>query len=164
MTKHRHLFTDRQLVALCNFSDLVVEVRQRVVAAGASEKYADAAATYLALVFDRVIDRHSSITTWDASPSKLQVRGFSPAKPSRCLGISPKQTSSVDRPAPSSPALPGSHVSWNGSEAGRQALDSLMQPPSPPERPVLFATDPPYYDNIGYADLSTSSTCGYAGH
>ncbi|HSH59561.1 MAG TPA: DUF1156 domain-containing protein [Acidimicrobiales bacterium] len=58
MTKHRHLFTDRQLVALSKFSDLVMEARVRVLADGGSDEYGDAVATYLGLAVDRLVDRH----------------------------------------------------------------------------------------------------------
>src|ERR1700674_3707467 len=49
MTHHADLFTNRQLNALCTFSDLVAEVRARVIADSADDTgYADAVATYLA--------------------------------------------------------------------------------------------------------------------
>src|SRR5690606_16396986 len=85
------LFTNRQLVALTTFSDLVSETRERALqdaldaklphggrladGGTGAEAYADAIATYLAFSLDRVTDRHCSITTWDSSPTKEQVRG-----------------------------------------------------------------------------------------
>ena len=57
MTKHRHLFTKRQLVALATFSDLVADVRGRVLLDSAGDEgYADALATYLAFVVDKQAD------------------------------------------------------------------------------------------------------------
>ena len=80
------LFTNRQLVALTTFSDLVGEARAKVLedalAAGlpsgarladggtGAEAYADAVATYLGIGVSRVTDRHSSITTWDSGPNE----------------------------------------------------------------------------------------------
>ena len=64
------LFTDRQLVALTTFSDLVqearAEVRQAAGAAGIDDPqaYADAVATYLAFIVDRASDYWSTIATW----------------------------------------------------------------------------------------------------
>ncbi|MGH7105408.1 MAG: hypothetical protein ACREFT_02760, partial [Acetobacteraceae bacterium] len=80
------LFTPRQLVALTTFSDLVGEAREKVLvdtrAAGLPDDatplheggtgataYADAVATYLALMIDRAADRNCSICSWDAGPS-----------------------------------------------------------------------------------------------
>ena len=80
------LFTDRQLVALTTFSDLIGEMREEVLgdalAAGMSGNqtpladggtgavaYADAVATYLALGVDKMNDRLSAICSWDASKS-----------------------------------------------------------------------------------------------
>ena len=85
------LFAPRQLVALTTFSDLVQQARERVqhdaVAAGLADHhkplqdggtgaraYAEAVGVYLAFAVDRVADRHTSISTWDSSPSKLQLR------------------------------------------------------------------------------------------
>jgi putative DNA methylase len=81
MTKHRDLFTPRQLVALTTFSDLVREAREhalrdahvadtrddsRRLAAGGigAAAYADAVATYLAFAVDKGANLWSSITSW----------------------------------------------------------------------------------------------------
>jgi putative DNA methylase len=64
MTRHRDLFTPRQLVALTTFSDLVGEARQQLLADGATEDYANAVATYLALRCDRLAERSSTICFW----------------------------------------------------------------------------------------------------
>ena len=84
MTKHRDLFTQRQLLALTTFSDLVRECRERVLSdaiAGlglqddrinlesggcAAAAYADAIATYLAMVVDRMADYSSTLCMWIA--------------------------------------------------------------------------------------------------
>src|SRR5690606_13682517 len=75
------LFTDRQLVALNTFSDLVQEARAQIeadaLAAGLSadptplrddgrgaKAYAEAVSVYLAFAIDRLADAGSSIATW----------------------------------------------------------------------------------------------------
>lgn len=164
------LFTNRQLMALTTFSDLVVEVRERVLVdardAGLPEGtrleaggtgaagYADAVATYLGLAADRIGDRNSAVTTWDSSPSKEQVRGIFArqaiamawdfaeanffAKSSGTLAESMIQVANaVDR-------LPtGKAGEAQQADAASRVLDSLV-----------ISTDPPYYDNISYSDLS----------
>ncbi len=53
---YRDLFTPRQLVALTTFSDLVGEARERVLADGGDEAYADAVATLLGCVLSKLAD------------------------------------------------------------------------------------------------------------
>ncbi len=164
------LFTNRQLTALTTFSDLVGQVREQVLIdareAGLPEGtrleaggtgaagYADAVATYLGLAADRIGDRNSAVTTWDSSPSKEQVRGIFArqaiamawdfaeanffAKSSGTLAESMIQVANaVDR-------LPtGRAGKAQQADAASRVLDSLV-----------ISTDPPYYDNISYSELS----------
>ncbi|MFM6005762.1 MAG: hypothetical protein ACKPA7_19035, partial [Sphaerospermopsis kisseleviana] len=89
MTQHADLFTNRQLVALTTFSDLVSEAREKVkvdaINAGivddnlplseggkAATAYADAVATYLGFGVSRLSDRNSSICSWDTGYTKVR--------------------------------------------------------------------------------------------
>ena len=171
LTTFADLFTPRQLVALTTFSDLVQEARERVqrdAAAGLADNdkplqdggdgptaYAEAVGVYLAFAVDRVVDRHSSIATWDSSPSKLQLRNtyarqaipmtwdFGEGNPF-CMssGTWLPSVNWVTKSILSLPVtLPGIA---NQTDASMQHLS----------RDRVVSTDPPYYDNIGYADLS----------
>jgi putative DNA methylase len=173
MTHFRDLFTPRQLVALTTLSDLVGEARTRVhrdaLTAGLSEEpapllagdrgataYADAVATYLAFVVDRVVDRHTTVATWDSSPTKLQLRntfarqaipmtwdfgeGNPFSKSSGTLGASVEWVAEVV--ADASVGIAGSTKQLDAA----RAADGVSLP--------LVSTDPPYYDNVPYADLS----------
>ena len=174
MRHYHELFTNRQLVALTTFSDLVGEARERALAdalaaghpagprldgmaptdpAGA-EAYADAVATYLGLAFTRMLDRHSSISSWDASPSKEQVRGvfarqaipmawdFAEGSPfSRSSGNFIDSVEWVGR------VLDLLDSAAEGAAVSVSAQDAVAAQ-------ALLSTDPPYYDNIGYSDLS----------
>ncbi|NCD16053.1 MAG: DUF1156 domain-containing protein [Actinobacteria bacterium] len=170
MTSHSDLFTNRQLVALTTFSDLVGEARAKVLedalAAGASSgarladggtgaaAYADAVATYLGLGLDRVTDRHSALTTWDSSPTKEQVRGvFARQAISMVWGFAEgnffASTSggvgeSFEILARALERLP-TGVGGTAIQADAASRDYSG---------VVVSTDPPYYDNIGYSDLS----------
>jgi putative DNA methylase len=166
MTKHRHLFTNRQLAALTTFSDLIDGARTKVledagitgISADVAEAYADAVATYLAFALDRVVDRHSTIATWDSSPSKLQLRNtfarqaiqmtwdFGEGNP-LCMS-SGTWTPSVEFVAKVVTELPA-----RGS-ASAQQLNAADLAPKDGGATWLFSTDPPYYDNVPYADLS----------
>ncbi|GHJ30002.1 hypothetical protein TPA0910_44350 [Streptomyces hygroscopicus subsp. sporocinereus] len=83
MRKHADLFTNRQLLALTTFSDLVGEVRERVErdarGAGLGEaeaaEYGKAVATYLGFAVSRVSDYASTLTTWASNPQMEILRG-----------------------------------------------------------------------------------------
>jgi putative DNA methylase len=163
MTKHRHLFTDRQLVALTTFCDLVGEAWANVIldAAGAerspaeAEDYANAVATYLAFAVDRVADRLSTIATWDSSPTKLQLRNtfarqalqmtwdFGEGNP--FADSSGTLAPSIDFTAKVAAALPANVIGY----VHQLNAEEVSIGPS-----YVFSTDPPYYDNVPYADLS----------
>ena len=169
------LFTPRQLVALTTFSDLVGEARERIkadaLAAGlpddgkpladggtGAQAYADAVAVYLAFAESRMADRHSSLCRWDPNPS----------------GYAEKIANTFGRQAlpmvwdyvEGNPFSPSSGnlvdaVGWvakviKNSLSTRASGLSLQFDARKFHKADLFviATDPPYYDNIGYADLS----------
>lgn len=170
MPRWSDAFTARQLAALTTFSDLVGEARERVLSdalasgmpegsrleagGSGSAAYADAVATYLGFVVSRLTDYQSSITTWASNPQMEILRN-----------VFARQ------------AIP---MAWDfaegnpfaGSSGGldimiravSRAIDALPTGPSPVVEQadaaardvagVLISTDPPYYDNIGYSDLS----------
>ena len=148
------LFTKRQLVALTTFSDLVSEARQRVLNDGGSQAYADTVVTYLGLAVSRGADRQSAVCSWDASPSKEQVRGvfarqaipmtWDFAETNPFAKSSGTWSESVDWVAKVLERLP-----VEGEGEVRQADASTRDYSN-----VVISTDPPYYDNIGYSDLS----------
>jgi putative DNA methylase len=173
LTTPRHLFTDRQLIALSTFGDLVLEARARVkrdaVAAGlpdddvrltdggvGSEAYADAVATYLAFAVSKSADFWSSLATWSSAPkNELVVATFRrQALPmtwdfgevnvfSESGGNFAKSLNSVVEVVSTLGRGPLPQVGQ---------LDATALPDV--SGSVMVSTDPPYYDNIGYADLS----------
>jgi putative DNA methylase len=156
-TRHRDLFTSRQLIALIAFSNLVSEVQERALEdSGGNIAYANAVATYLAFAVDRVVDRHSTICTWDSSPSKLQLRNtfarqaipmswdFAEGNPF-CMS-SGTWTPSVEWVAKVVNVLPANRLGESKQLDATAILNGVIHP--------IISTDPPYYDNVGYADLS----------
>jgi putative DNA methylase len=149
-------FTSRQLVALRTFSDLVSKAHEQVVTDGSHQSYADAVATYLALAVSRTTDYCSSLTTWANNPQMEILRNtfarqalpmtwdfaegnvFGPSSGS--LGILVEW---VAKALERLPSRDGAHVVQLDA---RTAIDEVDSP--------LVCTDPPYYDNIGYADLA----------
>ena len=167
------LFTPRQLVGMTTFSDLIAEAREKVLddaksmgfaenstplhaGGGGSVGYADAVATYLAFVLDRVVDRHSTIATWDSSPSKLQLRNTFARH-----AVPMTWDFGEGNPLCSSSGTFGPSVDWVATvlkalpvTAGGAVYNCDAPKNSFPIRSIVVSTDPPYYDNIGYADLS----------
>ena len=148
------LFTNRQLTALTTFSDLVREARERAASDTADAAYADAIAMYLALVVSRIADRNSTICSWDCSPKMESLRNtFSRQAISmnwdfgegNVFGDGSGNVSDAREWV--SGVLDAMPATCSGfatqANAATLALDNL-----------LVATDPPYYDNVGYADLS----------
>lgn len=165
------LFTPRQLLALTTFSDLLEEVRSQVesdaLAAGLvadgvrlrdggtdATARADAIVTYLALVLDRCAEYWSSICSWHAPNSQLRetfARQAIPMTWDFCEAnpFSGRMASWDSMLQTCVRAIPTLNVPLEGSTAQRDAKDRIDEV----GRSVL-STDPPYYDNISYADLS----------
>ncbi|WP_461479760.1 DUF1156 domain-containing protein [Mycobacterium sp. HUMS_1102779] len=147
------LFTNRQLQALSTFSDLVMEARLRVIADGGTASYADAIATYLAMVLSKVADRGSSVVTWGIQRASTRNTFARQAIPMAWDFVEANQ-------------LADGTGSWSGALSWTcESLDGLPLQGSVGQveqedareavkRQAVIATDPPYYDNIGYSDLS----------
>ena len=165
------LFTDRQLVALSTFSELLTEMRSVVEtharAAGLVDDgaplrdggsgvtaYADAVVTYLSFVVDKCADYWSTICSWHNSGEKMRntfgrqaipmVWDYAEANP--FSGSSGNWLGQVTWVSKAVAAAPGGGV---GEVVQRDAVARIGEVPSP-----VICTDPPYYDNISYADLS----------
>lgn len=154
------LFTKRQLVALNTYSDLVLEARERarldaesVSGVASPNEYANAVCVYLALAISKLSDIQNSLVSW--KPSMVQVihlftRQAIPivwdfAEPnlfSDSAGDFGVTLSNMMR------ALSTLGAGDAGSVRQHDAQTTTL-----PTGAVL-STDPPYYDNVGYSDLS----------
>jgi putative DNA methylase len=171
MTKHCDLFTPRQLAALTTFSDLVQVAKERVLhdASNASlpvdntsldgggtgaYAYSDAVATYLAIALDKGADYWSSNCSWHAGRDTIRntfarqaipmIWDFAEANPlSESTG---NFQGTIDWVAE---VIEVSTPDARGEARQRDATAAINNVTQP-----LISTDPPYYDNIGYADLS----------
>ena len=163
-------FTPRQLVALTTFSDLVAEAMERVErdaananlpddsnplsdgGAGAAA-YAEAVGVYLAFALSKVSNVGSSFASWMndrgafretfARQAIPMVWDFAEANPFADAGGSLE--AALDKGAMVINAFPALNTGSGGQfDAANQTISTDK----------LVSTDPPYYDNIGYADLS----------
>ena len=156
------LFTPRQLAAMVTLSDLVREVRADVrrdaAAAGFSdaeaEEYSAAVVTFLALTLNRCADLSNSLCTWNHSDQVLRnlfkrqaipmVWDFAEANVLRdVVGGWP---TCVDRTAKCIETMVVTQRGDARSIDAAKPWDRLQN--------VLVSTDPPYYDNIPYSNLS----------
>lgn len=172
MQRWRDAFTDRQLVAVTTFSDLVAEARDlirddilgavlpddptRLHRGGmGATAYAEAVSVYLGFAVSRMTEFSCSIATWSSNAQNELVRGafsrqaismawdFAEANPFG--GSSGDLLAIVERLA----KVLGMLVPASRGGQGRQ-LDAVAVA----DLPAMVSTDPPYYDNVGYADLS----------
>jgi len=168
LTKFSDLFTNRQLVALTTLSDLVADAREKVrddaLAAGlpkgdrlenggtGAEAYADAVATYLALAVSRETNASSSSCGWDSSLQKIRnvfsrqaiPMAWDYAEANVFSTWSGGFITQIDGMADAIDRLP----------AGRRSTARQADASTRDYSGAVISTDPPYYDNIGYSDLS----------
>ena len=163
------LFTPRQLVALTTFSELVSEAvtkaKEDALAAGmpndgvgleasgsGATAYAEAVGVYLGLSSSRWSDMSNSLAGWNNTNQNVRALFARQAIPMNWdfVELSPFSKmgswfSSVESSAEAYSSLsPNTNGYSTQADAQSQTISSNK----------VVSTDPPYYDNIGYADLS----------
>lgn len=147
------LFSARQLVSLETITALIPQVRKEVLKQTDSETYAAAVATYLAFAIDRMATYGSTLCKWLVKDNALAPSipnqaiamsydyaeanpfGKSSGEITQCVGV---VAACLEHAPYDSPATIFEALAQDGKIKGEYVL----------------ATDPPYYDNIGYADIS----------
>ena len=170
MTDYSDLFTNRQLTALTTFSSLVAEAQAKAeadaVAAGVvndhialsaggsgARAYGEAVGIYLALIVDRLADRGSSICSWDSGYVKIRNTFGRQAIPMTW-------DYAEGNPFSNSTGSISSMIEWVAKcliEFPAHGASEVSQFDAQSDcglRNIMVSSDPPYYDNIGYADLS----------
>ena len=154
-TQWHQLFTQRQLLTMTTFSDLLAEVDQLVTKDGVDEEYAKTVRTYLVLAISGIANSGSSSTTWNVSIEAVRnvfarqaismIWDFAEANSfSNSTG---NWMAHVERIAEVVERLP---ADANGGTVHQADASTTIHAQDGP----IIVTDPPYYDNIGYADLS----------
>ncbi|MDD3586123.1 MAG: hypothetical protein PHQ75_02975 [Thermoguttaceae bacterium] len=171
LTHFSDLFTNRQLTALMAFSNLVGKAQKQAekdaIASGMSndptplseggtgaKAYGQAVGVYLAFVVDRLCDFSTAVSRWSISNEKV-------------MNLFSKQAIPMTWDFPETNIL-GNSVGGFLSIV-KYICDCILRLPLVKEkgvvkqydaqsdnglRNIMVSTDPPYYDNIGYADLS----------
>jgi putative DNA methylase len=174
LNKPKQLFTDRQLVSLGTFSELVHEARAQIEidarvklldddihlrnGGKGAKAYAEAVSVYLAFIVDKCTDYWSSLCTWHSSGEKMRntfgrqaipmTWDYAEANP--FCSSSGNWIAMRDWVWKAVASLPTTQI---GSEIQHDA-QTIDYPTG-----AVISTDPPYYDNIGYADLSDFFFC-----
>ena len=173
MNNWADLFTPRQLVALTTFSDLVTEAIEQVqrdaraVGLAADGRplrdggtgaaaYAEAVGVYLACGISRLVNRLATICVWNKTGEKVEQ-------------VFARQAIPMTWDFPEVNPFSASTGGWSGSMSWIPSTLDLLPSPTKFLSGIarqanatdqlfslnkLISTDPPYYDNIGYADLS----------
>lgn len=156
------LFTPRQLTAMVTLSDLIREVRADVrrdaLATGLSEADADAytaaVATFLALALDRCADFNNALCRWTPGNQKvMQLFGRQAIPMVWDFGEANVLGDSVGAWLTCAEYVGDCIEIISPQGMGHARLIDAARPWDG-LRNVLISTDPPYYDNIGYAALS----------
>ncbi|MDZ4760989.1 MAG: DUF1156 domain-containing protein [Alphaproteobacteria bacterium] len=171
MTDFGSLFTDRQIVGLQTFVQLVREVRENILAealvAGrqddgvpladgghGAKSYADAVSTYLSFLVGQLANHSSTVCGWNSPNQQMRSTFSRQALPMNWdfaeVNIFSESSGSYlslfTRMVKSFEAL---GASQSEGKVVQHDAQTLQYPAG-----TVISTDPPYYDNISYADLS----------
>jgi putative DNA methylase len=158
MNTHRSLFTRRQLVTLTAFCDLVQEARAKALEdSGGDRDYADAVATFLGMWISRFVDLNNALCQWRSDPAKQHV-GHLFARQAIPIVWDFAEANSLGSSAGSydktflfvPKVVEGLAAAKSVGRVQQRSATDI----TPNERPFVFSSDPPYYDNVPYADLS----------
>lgn len=178
------LFTDRQLVALNTFVSLIeeakVEIEKDAIAAGrvndirgvadgglGARAYSEAVCLYLSFLVSKLADKGSTLCTWDAGPAANKTASGRSARVATVRVTFSRQALQM--------TWDFAEVNFFSSSVG--AIETVLKTLSTPllylpplgsvgfidqhdaqssivPKDAAISTDPPYYDNIPYADLS----------
>ena len=167
MSKWSDIFSNRQLNALNVFSDLVIEAKEKIYSDFSNlncdhpekdnheykSQYSNDLSIYLAFVVDKCADYWSTLSSWNGPWEKMRntfgrqalpmVWDYAEVNPfSSSTGNWMAMVNWVWKAVDRLPGISNGYIFQ--SDAQNQSLSQNK----------IVSTDPPYYDNIGYADLS----------
>jgi len=148
-----HLFTDRQLDTLTTLSEFANNVQLQVEQDGGSNEYAQAMSVYIALLVDQIANHSSSLCGWNA-PNQQMRNTFGRQALSMTWDYAECNVFSTSSGSFNNlfERMCKGFVALVASGRG-EALQKDAQTDIGFKR-IMVSTDPPYYDNIGYANLS----------
>jgi len=162
LTRHRDLYTKRQITLLSTFAELARHVPEKVLEDAGSRsdeltEYADAVGVYAALSASKAARFSTTLSYWRADEGKFSraygrqtvqmTWDFAETNPFSGTGgdILGLCAGTADVLEASAVSLPAADVAVRQADAAAPRADSGLR---------VTCTDPPYYDNISYADLA----------
>ncbi|MBS1724659.1 MAG: DUF1156 domain-containing protein [Armatimonadetes bacterium] len=158
------LYTHRQLLALSTFAELIENLHSRVMhdAKGAvlapsfdPKLYADVIVLYLAFVLSRMVHHSSAICTWLPKDSAIRQTFSKQALPMTWDYVEGNPFGKSSAAWKQCLKVVTSCLDWvpatgKGAATNVDAIEMNGEVP----HSLVISTDPPYYDNVSYADLS----------
>lgn len=167
------LFSPRQLVALTTLAGLVHEAREWVksdaIESGlesggkgleeggrGADAYADAVAVYLALGVSRLADMCNTFCSWENSRAQVRHLFTRHAIPMLWDYAEPNIFAGAGGDYGVSLRSIVKVIDWLQCSTGQATVAQwdAAEPRPTTREPIAVSTDPPYYDNVPYADLS----------
>jgi adenine-specific DNA methylase len=159
LQKFGSLFNSRQKLALITFAEKVRQAHAQMLSKGADPDFAKAVVTYLALTFNRLAASHNTLCRWQPAGEKIadvfsrqalpMIWDYADPNPfggaSRSWDELFKDTDGVLAHLTSIPPVEDLPQLKQGSATELPYPDNFFD---------AVVTDPPYYDNVPYADLS----------
>jgi len=153
-------FNARQQLALVTFADLMRRAHAQMLAQGADPEFAKAVATYLAITFNRLADKNANVVVYNVVGEKIEhvfgrqalpmVWDYVEVNPFTDVGWPNMQEwvelvlAHLTRIPPANPQ-PASPTIAHGTATALPWPDNFFD---------AVITDPPYYDNVNYSNLS----------
>jgi len=155
MKKWGDLFNSRQKLALITFLNIIKHSHQKMLTTGIDKEYAKALITYMAIIFDRLVDKNSNLVVYNVIGEKIEhvfgrqalgmVWDYVEVNPFTDVGW-PNMQEWVERII--------IHCGQSSSVAVNITQSSATSLPYGDNSFDAVITDPPYYNSVPYADLS----------
>lgn len=156
MDQHWKLFSERQRFGLSTIQKSIEYAKKEIIQSGGSEEYANAIISFLYLALDRCVDFNNSLCRWNSGNEKVMNLFGRQAVPmvwdfgeANLLGSAVgawitclEYVADCSEVVLTEISKPQTANQFNASNYNFTSQD------------YLISTDPPYYDNIGYSDLS----------
>ena len=163
IVRHSDLFSNRQLTLMKTFVDLIGEVKEQIGKDAIkhfrdkedADKYTNAVVTYLSIVISKCSDYYNQLCRWNTAGEKIEGLFGRQAVPmmwnyAEANPFSQSSKNFLSAVNLTAEAVESIEINSSGLIRNLDAAKTLDFEGIKP----LISTDPPYYDNIGYADLS----------